>query len=244
MKNKYKRLIVSDLHLGSQHSRSDLFLQLLKNIEVDEIILNGDIIDVVALNNKKFKNWPKEHSVVIQKLLRFIRHGGKIIWIRGNHELNLIDSFLNEEISDIYFCEEYVIDNSILIHHGDKLDFLVKGKFQKLSEIGAIGYETLLNFNYYFGKIFFKLNPTFSLSSFVKSNLKKVMQYITSFETLAAEDAKLKGFQTVILGHIHQHCDKTINEIRYLNSGCWMDDSDPHYIVQHLNDQLELKKYN
>jgi len=243
-KNKYKRLIVSDLHLGSQHSRVDLFLELLKSIEVDEIILNGDIIDVISLNNKQFKNWPKEHSVVLQKILKFIRHGGKVIWIKGNHELNLIDSFLNEEISGIYFCEEYIINNEILIYHGDKLDFLVKGKFEKLSEIGAIGYETLLNINSYFRKFFFVLNPNFSLSSFVKSNLKKVMQYITSFEVFAVEDAKLRNFNTVILGHIHQHNDKKIGDIRYLNSGCWMNDCEPYYIVENLNGSIELKKFN
>lgn len=232
------------MHLGSQHSKVDSFLQLLKSIEVDEIILNGDIVDVICLNDKKFKNWPKEHSVVIQKFLRFIRHGGKIVWIRGNHEMSLIDSFLNEEISGVYFCEEYIIDNKILIYHGDKLDFLVKGKFKKLSEIGAVGYETLLNINPFFRKIFFIFNPNFSLSSFVKSNFKKVMQYITSFEVFAAEEAKLRNFNTIILGHIHQHNDKQIGNIRYMNSGCWMEDCEPHYIVQNLDDVIELKKFN
>lgn len=182
--------------------------------------------------------------MVIQKLLRFIRHGGKIVWIKGNHEINLINSFINEEISGIYFCEEYIIDNKILIYHGDKLDFLVKGKFKKLSEIGAIGYETLLKINPLFRKIFSIFNPNFSLSLFVKSNVKKVMQYITSFEIFAVEEAKLRNFDTIILGHIHQHNDKQIDNIRYMNSGCWMEDCEPYYIVQNLDNTLELKKLN
>jgi len=242
MPNKYKRLIVSDLHLGSEHSCSDKFLALLKSIEVEEIILNGDIIDVLILNNKKLKSWPKEHSVVVQKLLRFIRHGGKIIWIRGNHEGNLLDSLIDEEIAGIRIYEEYFFGN-VLIYHGDKLDFLVKGKFKYLSEIGAVGYEILLKANRVFKYLFNKLYPTFSLSRFIKQNVKKITHYVGAFEQFAINDAKLRGFNTVILGHIHQKNDKQIDNIRYMNSGCWMDDGECSYIVEHLDGTLELKIY-
>ena len=47
--NDYIRLIVSDLHLGSANSREGALHELLSNIEFDELILAGDIIDFIKI---------------------------------------------------------------------------------------------------------------------------------------------------------------------------------------------------
>ena len=55
----YKRLIISDLHLGSAFSREEQLLELLKTIEFDELILAGDIIDFIKVpifNDDKYND--------------------------------------------------------------------------------------------------------------------------------------------------------------------------------------------
>ena len=50
MKQKYKTIILSDIHLGSQYSKAKEVVKFLKSTECDVLILNGDIIDGWAIN--------------------------------------------------------------------------------------------------------------------------------------------------------------------------------------------------
>ena len=44
-----KRLVISDLHLGSTFSREEMLISLLKEKEFDELILAGDIIEFLKV---------------------------------------------------------------------------------------------------------------------------------------------------------------------------------------------------
>ena len=61
--NKWKTIIMSDLHLGAIQSQSDKILEFLEHNEAETIILNGDIVDGWAL--KEVQNGKK----IIQKQL-------------------------------------------------------------------------------------------------------------------------------------------------------------------------------
>jgi UDP-2,3-diacylglucosamine pyrophosphatase LpxH len=52
---KYKRIIISDLHLGIKDSKSKQLLKFLNKNSCEELILNGDIIDGWAL--KRGSTW-------------------------------------------------------------------------------------------------------------------------------------------------------------------------------------------
>ena len=56
---KYKTIILSDIHLGSQYSRANDVVSFLKNNECEKLILNGDIIDGWAL--KRGSSWDENH---------------------------------------------------------------------------------------------------------------------------------------------------------------------------------------
>ena len=49
MARDYIRLIISDVHLGSFYSKEKELLQFLENVEFDELILAGDIIDFIKI---------------------------------------------------------------------------------------------------------------------------------------------------------------------------------------------------
>ena len=44
-----KRLVISDLYLGSTFSREEMLISLLENKEFDELILAGDIIEFLKV---------------------------------------------------------------------------------------------------------------------------------------------------------------------------------------------------
>ena len=49
--NKWKTIIMSDLHLGARQSQTEKIIKFLDNNESEILILNGDIIDGWALKS-------------------------------------------------------------------------------------------------------------------------------------------------------------------------------------------------
>ena len=41
----YRTIVLSDIHLGTAHSKTDEVCHFLSNVDCDRLILNGDIID-------------------------------------------------------------------------------------------------------------------------------------------------------------------------------------------------------
>ena len=63
-----KYIIVSDLHLGTKHSKAKEFLKFIDENPCDELILNGDIVDGWAL--QRGTKWRPSHTKVISKLIK------------------------------------------------------------------------------------------------------------------------------------------------------------------------------
>ena len=72
-----RTLFLSDIHLGTKGCQPDLLLDFLKNCEAETIYLVGDIVDGWRLKAGWY--WPQKHNDVVQKLLRKVRKGTKII---------------------------------------------------------------------------------------------------------------------------------------------------------------------
>lgn len=61
MKNRLQvsTVIISDVHLGSEHSKVEELTAFLKSIDCQKLILNGDIIDGWKLQKNPFGRWKK-----------------------------------------------------------------------------------------------------------------------------------------------------------------------------------------
>ena len=94
----YVRLIISDLHIGSLHAKEDLLCDMLEEIEFDELILAGDIIDFI-----KVPTFTKRTIKFIETLKK---KGKPIIYVIGNHDINLTE-FENETIGGVKFVSKY-----------------------------------------------------------------------------------------------------------------------------------------
>ena len=85
----YRTLFISDVHLGTRTSQAEMLLDFLKYNDADTIYLVGDIIDFWRI--KRGAVWPQTHNDVLQKLLRKVRKGTRVIFIPGNHDEGIRD---------------------------------------------------------------------------------------------------------------------------------------------------------
>lgn len=223
---KYKSIFISDIHLGTRFSKAKILLNFLKNNECESLILVGDIIDGWSIKRKFI--WPQEHSNVIQQILKKAKKGTKITFITGNHDEFLrpfVPLLLGDSICITNELEyEALNKKKYYITHGDFFDSITMTK-KWLAILGDYGYDLLLHLNVVLN--FFRkrlgIKKYWSLSKYVKDNVKSSVSFISDFELVLSNHAKNKGYDGIICGHIHKAEIKDIDKIEYLNCGDWVE---------------------
>ncbi|MEL6967763.1 MAG: UDP-2,3-diacylglucosamine diphosphatase [Pseudomonadota bacterium] len=220
----FRTVFISDLHLGTKRSQTEMVLEFLKHVEADTIYLVGDIVDNWALRRKWF--WAQSHNDVIQKLLRKARKGTEIIYIPGNHDEQFRD-FVDQAFGNVRVEMQAMHVTSTgqkyLVLHGDEFDGVVL--YHKwLAHLGDHAYELAVSLNYYFNRVrrFFRL-PYWSLSAYLKRRVKRAVEFIGNFEAVVVREAKARGAHGVICGHIHSAEMRMIGDIHYCNDGDWVE---------------------
>jgi UDP-2,3-diacylglucosamine pyrophosphatase LpxH len=221
---EFRTLFISDIHLGTRACQADAFLDFLKVHDAETIYLVGDIIDFWRV--KRGPVWPQAHNDVLQKLLRKVRKGTRVILIPGNHDEALRDycgmSFGGIEIHHD-FIHLTADGRRILVMHGDEFDVVVR--YAKwLALLGDRSYEFALWCNHPLNWIRRRFGFGYwSLSAYLKLRVKSAVNFIGEFEHAIAEEAKRRNADGVICGHIHHAADRAIEGIRYLNCGDWVE---------------------
>lgn len=237
-----RTLFISDVHLGTSGCQAHQLLDFLRDYEADTIYLVGDIIDGWRL--KKGWYWPQLHNDVLQKLMRKVRKGAKIIYIPGNHDEFLRDyagtNFGSIEIHDRY-VHETVDGTKLLVVHGDLFDVVVVHA-RWLAHLGDWAYETALVVNTAISFFRRKLGlPYWSLSAWAKNKVKTAVNFIGDFETCLANEARREGAEGVICGHIHHAAIRDIGGIRYINTGDWVESCTA--VAEHHDGRFELIRF-
>ena len=208
-----KTLVLSDIHIGSKGCNTNAVLDIL-NTKFDRLILVGDIIDGWLF--KKDGSFSYEHTKVIRKLLK-ISKNKEIIWISGNH-----DEFLRKysplDLGNIKIVDEY-IEDGIWFCHGDLYDGVVK--LHWLGVLGSMGYDLAIVID----RFFKRFNKQTSLSKYLKTKVKAAVSFMVDFENEMVRQAKKRNCHTVVCGHIHTPTDKLIDDIRYINTGDWIENT-------------------
>ena len=216
---KYKSIFISDIHLGTRFSKAKVLLNFLKHNESDQLILVGDIIDGWAIKRKLI--WPQEHSDVIQKILKKAKKGTKVTFITGNHDEFLrpfVPLLLGDSVSIANELEYVAINKKkYYITHGDFFDSITMTK-KWLAILGDYGYDLLLHLNVVlnFLRKRIGIKKYWSLSKYVKYNVKSSVSFISDFEAVLSTHAKNKGYDGIICGHIHKAEIRDIDKIEYL----------------------------
>ena len=237
----YRAVFISDLHLGTRGCRSDFLADFLRRVSCEQMYLVGDIIDGWRLRKSWY--WDATHDEVIRLILQHARRGAEVTYIPGNHD-EMFRAWLpmGLEIAGIKLRKDAVhsmIDGRrLLVMHGDEFDSVVRyAKF--LALLGDWAYTAALVVNRWFNFGRRKLGyPYWSLSAWAKRQVKEAVKAIDRFESALAGEAKRRGFDGVVCGHIHHAEMREINGVLYLNDGDWVESCTA--LVEHHDGRLEL----
>ncbi len=234
-----RSVIVSDIHLGTPHSKVDEVTHFLKHVRCERLILNGDIIDGWRLRRDGV--WTKAHTRFIRRVLTMIqKRDTAVVYLRGNHD-DFVGRLLPMAFEHLSLVEDYILETKqgrYLVLHGDVFDGVVKNMVF-LAHLGDAGYALLLRLNRFYN--WFRAlrgKEYFSLSQAIKARVKQAVSFISNFEEQIASLARDRGCRGVICGHIHTPADKMIGDIHYLNSGDWVESLTA--ILEHHDGRFEL----
>ncbi|WP_210542017.1 UDP-2,3-diacylglucosamine diphosphatase [Rhodoferax sp. PAMC 29310] len=236
---RYRAIFISDLHLGTPGCQAEALLDLLKSYPSDSLYLVGDIVDGWQLHRKWF--WPQSHNDVIQKLLRRARKGCAVVYVPGNHD-EFAREFVGHQFGGIDVRHDTVHTTadgrSLWVTHGDHFDGVIQCA-KWLAYLGDYLYELTLRLNRHLNHWRGRLGlPYWSLSAYLKHKVKKAVSYVSDFEMAVAAEARRRGQDGVVCGHIHRAEMREIQGTLYCNDGDWVESRTA--LVEHLDGRLEL----
>jgi UDP-2,3-diacylglucosamine pyrophosphatase LpxH len=122
--------------------------------------------------------------------------------------------------------------------HGDKYDGIVRYA-PWLARLGDRAYEVSMMINGLVnrGRRLFRL-PYWSLSAYLKFKVKKAVEFVSHFEDAVVREARQRGVQGVICGHIHTPDNRMIDDIHYMNDGDWVESCTA--LIEHHDGRFEI----
>lgn len=236
---RFRTIWISDIHLGTTGCQAARLLEFLQATESETLYLVGDIIDGWQLKRRWF--WDQTHNNVVQNVLKKAKKGTTVIFVPGNHD-EAVRQFIDLDFGGIRIRDELIHVTAegkrMLVLHGDRFDgVIVCAKW--LAYVGDSLYTMILKFNQVFNVWRARAGlPYWSLSQYLKLKVKNAVSYITSFEHALAAEAKRKGVDGIICGHIHKPEIREINGITYCNDGDWVESLSA--LVEESNGELHL----
>lgn len=193
-------IIVSDLHLGSRYFRSHAFGKFLETIaEVDEFILNGDVLD------RPHSRLEPLHQQNLDRIEQ-LSYRCKVVWVQGNHD----NGYMPASMGKIEFCRRYVLDNRILITHGDDFDTIMPR-----SRMFMKAFRWMHDLRVRLGaRPVHVAEYAKKWKAFYRVLRNGVMRNAVNF-------ALENGYNAVTCGHTHFAEDLVLNGVRYINTGAW-----------------------
>ncbi len=224
-----RTLILSDIHLGSRHTNTTLLNEVLDREPFERLILNGDTLHSVNLRKLNGAHW------ALLDRFRKISRDRELVLIRGNHDhdgdhipyynrngsangkantngdvhptictVNVLPGIL-----DVSMHEDYQLDaggQPYLVLHGDRFDPTLNSPV--LTEVACFCYQLTTRVNK-------------KLAKWLKKKSKRWSGVLGFVRGQAVAHAQKEGVAGVITGHTHFAEDSMIDEVRYLNTGCW-----------------------
>ena len=238
----FRAVFISDVHLGTRGCQAELLLDFIRHLECDALYLVGDIIDGWKLRSGWY--WPQAHNDVVQKVLRMARKGVTVIYVPGNHD-EVARDYCGVHFGGVVIARDAIhetIDGRrFLVTHGDEFDGVVQHA-KWLAFLGDWSYRTVLMLNTWFNLIRRRLGFGYwSLSAYRMVKVKNALQFIENFETAVADEARRRGVDGVICGHIHKAEMRDIQGVTYINDGDWVESCTA--LVEHLDGRLEILEW-
>lgn len=220
----YRTIFLSDIHLGMRSCQADLLLDFLRETDASSYFLVGDIVDFWKV--RRGPHWPQSHNDVLQKFMRKARKGARVTVVPGNHDEGLRD-YCGQNFGGIELRHDAIHTTATgkryLITHGDQFDVVIRYA-RWLAFLGDRGYDIAiaLNVPLNFARRQLGLGH-WSLAQFLKRKVKTAVNFIGEYEDALAHEARRRGVDGLICGHIHHPNDRMIGGVHYLNCGDWIE---------------------
>jgi UDP-2,3-diacylglucosamine pyrophosphatase LpxH len=239
---RVRTLFLSDVHLGTRGCQADKLLDFLRHYEAQTVYLVGDIVDGWQLSSSWY--WPQLHNDIVQKLLRQARKGARLFYIPGNHDEFLRD-YYGSHFGGIEVLEDAVHVGTdgrhYLVIHGDLFDVVIRHA-RWLAHLGDNAYELAIWLNTHFNAIRRLFGLTYwSLSQWAKLKVKNAVNFIGAYENTLAAEARRRGVEGVICGHIHHAVIRDEGGLCYINCGDWVESCTA--VVEHFDGRFELVRW-
>jgi UDP-2,3-diacylglucosamine pyrophosphatase LpxH len=128
-----------------------------------------------------------------------------------------------------------------LVLHGDEFDSIVRAS-PLLESLGCRAYSFVLGLNRYVNYLRQRFGyPYWSLAAFLKHKVKNAVQYIGNFERAVACEARRRGVDGMVCGHIHRAEVSDIDGVLYCNDGDWVESCTA--LVEDASGRLSLLRW-
>jgi UDP-2,3-diacylglucosamine pyrophosphatase LpxH len=200
---RFDTVVVSDLHLGARNSRTEDFLRFLDDLVVERLVIAGDFFESPLLYGLK------PPDVRVLEVLRQFARTCELVWLRGNHDP---DEAWCRDVLDMNCQDELVVDvgpRRYLVCHGHLWDASLR-----LPKVVVHAADSI----YHFAQ---RLDSSHRLARGLKRNTKFFCRVVDALRRKATAAARARNMDGVIVGHSHVAGDEHVDNVHFLNCGCW-----------------------
>jgi len=236
---RFRAVFISDVHLGFRGCSADYLLDFLRSMETQTLYLVGDIVDLWSLKKSFF--WPQSHSDVLRAIFDKARHGTRVIYIPGNHD-SVFREYDGHVFGNVEIRREAIHETAdarrFVVLHGDEFDSVIKAS-PLIEALGEHVYSFVLVLNRCVNFLRRRCGfPYWSVAAYLKQKSRKALAYIANFEHALADDARRRGVDGMICGHIHRAGIRHIGDVVYCNDGDWVESCTT--LTEDFNGRLSL----
>lgn len=220
-----RAVFVSDVHLGSKHCHAAELAAFLSNLRCDRLYLVGDIVDLWWMAQRR-ASWGHAHNRVVEALHALRRAGTEIVYVPGNHDRS-IRRFCGLMLPRMQVRRRAIHVTAdgrrLLVTHGD--DFDAATQFGGLQEaFGDWLYYRILTGNQWTNRARRRMGLRYwSLSAFLKQRSAAAERYIARYVQAGLDDARQRGLDGIVCGHIHRAALIERDGLIYANDGDWVE---------------------
>lgn len=218
-------VFLSDVHLGSSHCHARELADFLGMLRCRRLYLVGDIVDLWWLSQRRAR-WGAEHDRVVEALHALHHAGTTIVYIPGNHD-RPVRRFCGLALPAMQVRRRTVhttVDGRrLLVTHGDEFDAVTQ--FGNLQErFGDWLYYRILGGNRLLNALRHRFGLRYwSLSDFLKRHSDAAERYIARYVRACVHDARRRGLDGIICGHVHRAGLREEDGVVYANDGDWVE---------------------
>jgi UDP-2,3-diacylglucosamine pyrophosphatase LpxH len=220
-----RAVFISDVHLGSRHCHAAELAEFLSTLRCKRLYLVGDIVDLWWMAQRRAL-WGVAQNRVVEALHALRRAGTEIIYIPGNHD-RPIRRFCGLALPAMQVRRRAIHVTAdgrrLLVVHGDEFDNITH--FGTLQEkFGDWLYYRILGGNQWLNFVRRRLGLRYwSLSEFLKRQSGAAERFIDRFVQACLDDAKRRGLDGIVCGHIHRAALVQRDGLVYANDGDWVE---------------------